>query len=79
MNAPRVATRLLRSPVVRYNVSVSSLSKNFNEVLCDDHLYLEEILLVHCMDLIRQYSSAFVDNSTDFREAVIAPEACWVS
>ena len=43
-------------------VSISSLSKNFNEVLCIDHLYLDESLVMHFMDLVSRYSSAHVSH-----------------
>lgn len=60
-------------------MSISSLSKEFNEILCVDHLYLEDILLMHFMDLITRYSSALIITSTNLKEAVIVLEASWVS
>ena len=60
-------------------VSISSLSKEFNVILCIDHLYLDGIRLTHCMDLVFRYSAAHVVSTATLTEAIIAFEACWVS
>ena len=73
------ACRSTSVPHPSRKVSISSLSKNFNEVLCIDHLYLDESLVMHCMDLVSRYSSAHVVTSTNLKEAIIAFEASWVS
>lgn len=59
-------------------VSISSLSKNFNEIVCVDHLYLEEVLMAHYMDLVSRYSAAYIVSSTQLNEAVLGFEAAWV-
>lgn len=59
-------------------VSISSLSKKPNEVLCTDHLYLEYVLLMYLMDFTTWYSSALVVTSNNLKEAIIFLEASWV-
>ena len=56
-------------------VSISSLSKRFNKALCVDHFYLEEVLMLHCMDLITRFSTVQIVSSTNLEEAVIAFDA----
>ena len=60
-------------------MSISTLSKEFNEVLCTDHPYLDDIRLTQCMDLVSRYSAAHVSNIATLKDAIIAFEACWVS
>lgn len=60
-------------------VSISSLSNNFNEVVCIDHLFLEDNCLLHCMDLVKRYSAALFVETTVLKEAIIGFEAFWIS
>lgn len=73
------ACRSTSVPQPSRKVSISSLSKNFNEILCVDHLYLEDILLVHFIDLVTRYSGSYAVTSTNLEEAVTPFEACWLS
>lgn len=74
------ACRSTEIPQPSRKVPISSPSKDFNEVLCVDHLYLEEILLMHLMDLVTGYSSVHVVSSTtNLKEAIHGFEASWVS
>lgn len=60
-------------------VSVSSLSKTFNEILYVDHLHLGEIVLVQTKDLITRYSTVYAATSRNLKEAVVGFEAARVS
>ena len=73
------ACRSTAVPQPNRKVSISSLSKEFNEVVCIDHLYLDEIRLTHCMDVVSRYSAAHVVSTATLKDAIVAFEACWVS
>lgn len=60
-------------------VSISSMSTQFNQVVCVDHFYLDEIRLMHCMDLVSRFSAIQVVDSETLADAVAAFEACWMS
>ncbi len=66
-------------PQPNRKVSISTLSKQFNEIVCIDHFFLDEICLVHCMDLVSRFSAVQAVESTNLADAVVAFEACWVS
>lgn len=52
-------------PQARRMVSISTLSKEFNEILCVNHFYLDTICLVHFMDLNALLSTALIVESTN--------------
>ncbi len=60
-------------------VSISSLSKEINEIVCVDHFYLDKICLLHLMDLTTRFSVAQIVKSTALQEAVNAFEATWIA
>lgn len=57
-------------------VSISSLSTRFSEVMCVDHFYLDEVRLMHFMDLVTHYSVVHALNAANIEDAVTALEAC---
>ena len=65
-------------PQPNRKVSISSLSRAFNEIVCVDHFYLDAIRLMHCMDLGSRLSTVHVVHTATISEAVIGFEACWV-
>ena len=73
------ACRATALPHPNRKVSISSMSKHFNEVVCVDHFYLGEIRLMHCMDLVSRFSTVQVVDSANLDDAVSAFEACWVN
>lgn len=42
------------------NVSISSLSNKFNEIVCIDHSNLEDVCLMHFMALLSRFSTVHV-------------------
>lgn len=60
-------------------VSISTMSKHFNQVVCVDHFYLDDVRLMRSMDLISRFSTSQVVESANRADAVAAFEACWVS
>lgn len=66
-------------PQPNRTVSIRSSTTEFDEDLCIDHPYLDEIRSMLYMGLISRYFAAHVDNSAILKEAIIAFEACWVS
>jgi len=73
------ACRSTAPPQPNRKVSISSLSKSFNDIVCIDHFYLDQIRLMHCMDLVSRYSAVHIVSTVTMGEAVQAFEACWVS
>lgn len=71
--------RSIAAPPPSKKVSISSLSKQFNEIVCIDHVYLDKLLLMHCMDLKSRYANAFAVGSASIKDAVHAFEAMWAS
>lgn len=74
-----VSCRSTAPPQPNRKVSISSLSNNFNEVVCVDHFYLDGVQLLHCMDTATRCSAAFVVSSTALDDAVFGFENCWVN
>ena len=71
------ACRFTASPQPNRKVSITSLSTQFNEVLCIDHFYLDAIHLMYFKDLTTRYSAVFDVDTTKMEDAVIAFEALW--
>lgn len=67
------------TPPPNRRVSLSSLNRQINEVVCVDHFHLDSVTLLHAMDTATRYSAAFVVESTSLHEAVLGFESCWLS
>lgn len=48
------------SPQSSRRVSIYSMSRQFNQVVCFDHFYFQSVCLLHCMDISTRFSAAFV-------------------
>lgn len=48
------------TPPPNRRVSISSLDKAFNDIVCIDHFYLEDVTLFHMMAVATIYSSAML-------------------
>lgn len=57
-------------------VSLSSLSRELNDVVCIDHMHLENMTLFHAMETATIYSAAHVVQSTNLEEAFLGFESC---
>ena len=67
------------TPPPNRRVSLSSLDRNFNDVVCLDHFYLDEMVIFHAMDTASRFSAGHVVSSTSLEEAVYAFEISWLS
>ena len=67
------------TPPPNRQVSLASLNRQLNEVVCVDHFHLDDVTLFHCMDTATRFSAAYVVDSTALDEAVIGFETCWLS
>lgn len=67
------------APPPNRRVSLTSLNRQLNEVVCVDHFHLDNVTLFHVMDTATRLSAAHVVKSTKLEEAVLAFEACWLS
>ena len=66
-------------PKQERKVTISSMSRSFNVVVCIDHLHLDGIRVFHMMDSATRYSTGAVVQSTAMPEAIMQFEAQWVS
>lgn len=60
-------------------VSISSLSKQFNDIFSVEHFYLDSVCLMQCMDLATRYSSVFLVPSAKMDDAVFGFGIYWIS
>ena len=66
-------------PKATRKVSLSSLSRSFNELVCIDHFYLANLCLFHIMDTVSRYSSCSLVPSTSLNDAILAFESGWLN
>lgn len=59
-------------------VSISSSSKEFNQIVCVDHFYLEGLCLINFMDITSLYSAVQAVQSSALGLAVSRLEGAWV-
>lgn len=74
-----VSCKASSTPPPNRRVSLSSLNRQLNEVVCVDHFHLDGVTLFHAMDTATRFSSAYVVESTGLDQAVLAFESCWLS
>lgn len=67
------------APVTSRKVSLSSLTRAFNTVVCIDHLFLDQLCVFHAMDTTSRYSACYIPNSTSLIDSMLAFEASWLS
>lgn len=60
-------------------VSISSLSNELNEVVCVDHFYLDELCLIHFMDMSTRFSTACIVENKSMPVAIRSFEESWVT
>ena len=69
----------VRQPQKPRTVSLNNLSREFNEVVLVDHMFLDDLIVLHVMDAKTRYSTGAVVNSTSMADAIVAFDACWLS
>ena len=60
-------------------VSISSLSKELNEIICVDHFYLDELCLIHFMDIASRFSTVSIASDKSMITAITAFEQNWIT
>lgn len=60
-------------------VSLANVSRSFNEVVCVDHFFPENLVVFNVMDARNRYFVGCIVSSTNMSEAVAAFESLWVS
>ena len=66
-------------PTGMRKVSLSSMSREFNDLVCVDHLFIDRACIFHAMDSASRYSVGTLVPDTSMLQAVTAFEAHWVS
>lgn len=59
-------------------VSLASLNKSFNDVVCVDQMQPRSVTLLHVMDVETLFSATSVVQSTAFEKAVVSFESVWL-
>lgn len=73
------ACRSTAKPQVSRKVSLSSLHRSFTEVVCVDHLFLDDLCIFHIMDSRTRYSAGLVCPDTTLKNSVFASTTTWLS
>lgn len=71
------ACRATSNPQPSRKVAISTLWKDFNEILSIDHFYLDDMCLLHCVDTVTCYFTVHLVESAKMRDAVTGIEASW--
>ena len=67
------------NPTRARKVSISTMCRQFNQLVCIDHLFLDDVCVFHAMDSASRYSVGCVVPNTSMEQAVTAFDAHWVS
>lgn len=73
------ACRTTARPKTDWKVSLSPMSRSFNEVVCVDHMFLDQHCVMHIMDTASRYSVGAVVQDTSMREAILVFDAHWLT
>ena len=68
-----------RLPAQPRTVSLSNLSREFNQLVFVDHFFLDELQIFHVMDAKSTYSAGTVVDSLTIADAIASFETCWTS
>lgn len=66
-------------PAKTRKVSLSTLNRELNEMVCVDHLFLEGTRVFHIMDSYSRYSAGDVVDTTAMHHAVSIFESMWIT
>ena len=71
--------KLSCTPPTNRCVSLSSLNREFNEIVCIDHFFLENATVFHAMDVATRFSAGIVVESTSMETVILNLELIWFS
>lgn len=66
-------------PFPSQRVSITSLNRSFNEIVCLDQFFLDDIRLFPAMDTVSRYSTCQITPTASRTDSIIAFEASWLS
>lgn len=67
------------TPPPNRRLSLPTLNREFNDVVCVDHMHMGSSSLTHAMDVPTRLSAAQVVESTSLDAAILALESIWLS
>lgn len=67
------------TPPPNRRVSLASLNREFNDVLCLDHMFLDKTTVLHMMDVSTRFSVGTVVDSTSMENVIYHLENLWFS
>lgn len=70
---------LFRPPEGSRKVSLGSLSRNFNDITCIDHLFLDQLAVCHSMDSVTRYSAGAVVDWPNMENLITVLDAHCIS
>lgn len=70
---------VVSQPSRNRTVSLRSMSSNFNDVVCVDHFFLNNMDVFHAMDYHTRYSAGTIVESPNMEYAIQFLEAGWIS
>lgn len=69
----------VKQPKSERSVSLSAMPRDFNQVVCIDHLFLDMFIVFHIMDSGSRYSVGTTVADTKMATALLAFEAHWIT
>jgi len=74
-----ISCRTTALPKPSRKVSLSSMSRQFNDVVCVDHFFLDNLCIFHAMDAITRYSAGSCVPDTSMVHSILSFETLWIS
>lgn len=60
-------------------VPISPRSRQYNDIVCVDHLHVEQIRLLNVMDSVEVFCASLTVESASLEHAILRFESCWIS
>ena len=70
---------ILDEPVGNRKVSLRSMTRSFNQVVCIDHFFPDNLNVLHFMDATTRYSSGLLVPSLSMKDTVVVFMSTWLS
>ena len=70
---------VVQEPKGRRPVSLSSMSRDFNQLVCVDHLFVDSHKVFYCMDSVTRYSAGCVVTDTTMQASISTFDLHWIT
>lgn len=65
------------APAPDRKVSLKTMTREFNDTVCVDHIYLQELRLCHVIHTVSRYSAVHVTPTPNMFDSIIGFQAYW--